>query len=140
MSTIEGLLNQYYAGWKNQPDNRVVVEVASVYLEQKHLPESYGFKITSNGLVDNTSGKLVRSFIARNTRTDQIEGEAFDKIEKWAVEYGLKQGKNAISSIWISPPSADRSEDTKFIISTIQKKLVGTSQTLQLRFFGKRQS
>jgi hypothetical protein len=127
MATVERLLDQYYAGWANQPESRVIAEAASVQLESNHLPESYGWNVTPQGFIDHRSGKVVRDAISRKTPTDILEGIAFDKIESWAIEYGINQRKNNITALWISPPDPERSSDVKFIFSTLNRSWKGTT-------------
>ncbi len=118
MVLIERVADQYIEGWNDQSQPRVTKEAASVYLETLHLPETYPYLITPDGLVDPVTGLLVKSFMEKDTPLGKIEYDAFERIEERAIN-NILQEHIPFTAIWISPSHPRRSEDTKVIFNLV---------------------
>ena len=116
MATHEHYLASYYPAWVDKPRDQVVEELASYSLETKRIPDPYFFLLGEKGkLISPQTGRDVDDSIERDSYIGRLEFQAFEKIEDWA---NLNQEGRII---WISPPSPDRSADTKIIVTEILK-------------------
>lgn len=122
MVLVEHIADRY--SWNNQPRVRVKKEASSIYLETKHLPETYDQLITPYSLLEQETGLPVKSFMEKETPLGKIEYDAFESIEQWAMKNGL-ENRTGLTGLWISPPHELRSFDTKIIFSHILNTTIG---------------
>lgn len=87
---------------------------ASVSLESNRLPDPYHYFFKNGKLYSPVTNEPVENSITINSPLDELESQAFQKIQKWFVE-----AENGMV-IWISPPHQNRpGGDAKIIFADI---------------------
>lgn len=88
-------------------------EQASVYLETHRIPDPYYFDVVENKVVSPNTGIPIDEVITRRTPVENVERNAFLKIQEWVAE-------NSSGSVaWVCPPYKGIYDTAKITVSEI---------------------
>ncbi len=133
MLEADTLIKDFAPSWK---DNRTqaIPEITSCLQESRRSPDAYCFVQDKDGdLYSPTAECKVASIIKRDNLVGQLEGQAFDFINRWFRD------SEAGAAVWISPQDSVYYPTSKLIISEIlhpnsQKRLLNRAIILNLRY------
>jgi hypothetical protein len=108
---------QVIQNWVVTPASQIEEEFASLSHETNRIPDPYIFLVGRKKLLSPSNGLPIEDSVTRDTITQNREFEAFEQIQKWAVEetHGM--------AIWFSPP--EPYENLKIVSSEIAYTLSG---------------
>lgn len=115
MSVEQADITTFLQTWAGKSNRQSSGELASLSLETKGIPDPYYYEDEDGDLTDPLTGFKVRDIIVRDSYVGEVEGQAFDTIERWWA-----RGESSGTIAWVSPPYPGIYETSKVIVSEIE--------------------